>query len=289
MQNNKQLGIEGTFNFIEITDIYSENNLKLVNQIKNRNLDGFIAKSLLSEEEVTSVVNFLSNLNEELYMQTPSGKIFPRPFAIITDIDEKLNEYKSYIEILNERKNSNAAIKLIFDKLDKYIKFCSSGFKVSNPVIKVNDVPVSEGTFRYLFKEKGGLYVHSGNYFQEQNEFFYSVIKNDIDMNDQLSYFIVLQNSEDGGELTLYDLIWEKGQTKDNPHNNEFVFLKDGSKVYIKDLSILKLKPKAGDLLMFYGGYIWHRVEDIKGDTPRITLGGFLNFSKDGKELFYWS
>jgi len=64
---------------------------------------------------------------------------------------------------------------------------------------------------------------------------------------------------------------------------------KEGKKIIIKDLINLKLRPQPGDLLMFYGGYIWHRVEDIEGNTPRITLGGFLNFSKDDKELYYWS
>jgi len=30
-------------------------------------------------------------------------------------------------------------------------------------------------------------------------------------------------------------------------------------------------------------------VEDIKGESPRITFGGFLNFSKNNDELYYWS
>jgi hypothetical protein len=62
-----------------------------------------------------------------------------------------------------------------------------------------------------------------------------------------------------------------------------------GNTIYLKDVEQFTVKPLAGDVLIFSGGPIWHRVEDIKGDTSRITYGGFLNFSKDGKELFYWA
>ena len=50
-----------------------------------------------------------------------------------------------------------------------------------------------------------------------------------------------------------------------------------------------KFNPEPGDLLIFYGGRIWHRVEPILGSKPRITLGGFINFSDDDKKCFYWS
>lgn len=290
MSKNKQIGVGTPFNFLEINNaLEDENNTTLIHQIKERTLDGFIAKSILSKQEVEDVLLFLRNLSEDFYMTTPSGKIFPRPFAILGSSNEKIDEYESFNKIFEQKKLENPAIKNILKKLDDTIKFFASNFNVSCPTIKLKDIPVSPGTFRYLFKNKGGLYVHSGNYFQEQNEFFYEMVKNDIDMNDQLSYFIVLQNSEQGGELTLYDLIWEKGQTKTDAHNNDFVILKDGTKVFVETLKKLKLKPNVGDILIFYGGYIWHRVEDIRGETPRVTLGGFLNFSKDEKELLYWS
>ena len=108
-------------------------------------------------------------------------------------------------------------------------------------------------------------------------------------MNDQLSYFLVLQESEKGGELSIYDMLWDQVKRKENPENNEFVIDDKDNHIYLKDVESFAVKPKPGDILIFSGGPIWHRVEDIKGSIPRITFGGFLNFSKDNKELYYWS
>lgn len=289
MQSNINLGENSPFNFFQLEEPFHQDNSAIVEQIKKREIDGVIAKSILTLQEVAEVKSFLSDLQENLYMTTPSGKIFPKPFAVINGERANQDAYAEYVAMLDDYKLKHASIHLIFKKLNEFISYAATKYKVSSPTLKLNQCTVAEGTFRYLYPNRGGLYVHSGNYFQEQNEFFYSMLEEDIDMDNQLSYFIVLQNAEQGGELTLYDLIWEKGQIKDTPLNNEFVLDKEGKKIIIKDLINLKLRPQPGDLLMFYGGYIWHRVEDIEGNTPRITLGGFLNFSKDDQELYYWS
>jgi hypothetical protein len=41
--------------------------------------------------------------------------------------------------------------------------------------------------------------------------------------------------------------------------------------------------------VIFRGGPIWHRVEDIHGPLSRITFGGFLNITEDGKGIRYYS
>ena len=108
-------------------------------------------------------------------------------------------------------------------------------------------------------------------------------------MDDQLSYFLVLQQSEAGGELTIYDMLWDTVKRKESPENNDFVIDDNDNPIYVDQVRSFAVKPQPGDILVFSGGPIWHRVEDIKGASPRITFGGFLNFSKNQKELFYWS
>jgi len=98
-----------------------------------------------------------------------------------------------------------------------------------------------------------------------------------------------MQNSESGGELTIYDMLWDNVKSKASPEENNYVIDEAGRDLYLKDVRSFSVRPKVGDILIFAGGPIWHRVENIKGTIPRITFGGFLNFSKDGKELFYWS
>ncbi len=115
------------------------------------------------------------------------------------------------------------------------------------------------------------------------------MLNSNLDMDNQLSYFVVLQNPEGGGELTLYDLLWKDVQHKDHPENNDYVIDLSGQRRYVSDLGQVAVQPMPGDLLIFHGGPIWHRVENIYGRIPRITLGGFINFSTNREHLYYWS
>ena len=282
-------GDEIFFNFIELPFSSIDKVGDLVHQIKSKVIAGFIIKDVFTANEVNGIKNFLETLTEEEFMPTPSGKIFPAPFAVITDIEERLDAYYSKLDLFIKYKNNKEEIKVLTDKLDLFFKNVSKNYSVSIPINKIKDKEVAPGTFRIFYPNMGGLHVHCGNLFQAQSMFYYSLIKNDIDMNDQLSYFVVLQQPNEGGELTIYDMMWEQVKRKESPENNEFVIDDQNNPIYVKDLKSFAVKPKAGDILVFSGGPIWHRVEDIKGSVPRITFGGFLNFSKDNKELYYWS
>jgi len=277
------------FNFIEVPFSEIEQRGDLVSEIKNRALDGFIMKDVYNLDEVSSIKTFLSNLDESEFMPTSSGKMFPAPFAIITNTEEKLDAYYSKLASFDNCKTNHDAIKKLMTKLDSFFKKVAKNYRVSIPYNKIKDKEVAPGTFRMFYPGMGGLHVHCGNLFQAQSMFYYSLIKNDIDMNDQLSYFVVLQQPEAGGELTIYNMLWDKVKRKESPENNEFVIDDSDNYIYVKDVPSFAVKPKPGDVLVFSGGPIWHRVEDTKGTIPRITFGGFLNFSKDGSELFYWS
>lgn len=49
------------------------------------------------------------------------------------------------------------------------------------------------------------------------------------------------------------------------------------------------IKPEVGDLIVFNGGQVWHKVNDVIGTKDRVTFGGFLGRSLDGAELLYWN
>lgn len=282
-------GDEIFFNFIEVPFEELEQRGDLVGQIKSRELDGFITKNVFTAAEVNDMKNFLSNLNESEFMPTPSGKMLPAPFAIITNTAERLEAYYEKLSLFDKHKETNSSIGNLACKLDSFFKSAAKNYRVSIPLNKVKDKEVAPGTFRMFYPNMGGLHVHCGNLFQAQSMFYYSLIKNDINMDDQLSYFVVLQQPDAGGELTIYDMLWDKVKRKESPENNEFVIDDNDKPIYVKDVRSFAVKPQPGDILVFSGGPIWHRVEDIKGTIPRITFGGFLNFSNDNKEVYYWS
>lgn len=282
-------GNEIFFNFIEVP--YSEiaQNGHLVRQIKKGELDGFIMKNVFSEEEVAQMKAFLHQLPQDDFMPTPSGKIFPMPFATITDTGERLESYYQKLGRFDGYKAAHKEVENLSTKLDAFFCAVAADYKVMIPENKIKSKEVAPGTFRMFYPGMGGLHVHCGNLFQAQSMFYYSLISNDIDMDDQLSYFVVLQQSEVGGELTIYDMLWENVKRKESPEINDSVIDDAGNTIYLENVKSFSVKPQPGDILVFSGGPIWHRVEDIKGENPRITFGGFLNFSKNDQELYYWS
>jgi hypothetical protein len=261
----------------------------LINDVLSGTVDGFVGRGLFTREEMAEVMESLAGINDHDWMKTPFGKNFPLPFAVINDKGASLEGYYQRLGLLHRLMSDDRGIGMIFQRLEGFLNSVGARFNVSVPKNDVKRSAVVPGTFRFMMPNLGGLFIHCGNLFQRQSEFFYSMLEGDVDMENQLSYFIVLQNPESGGELTLYDILWKDVQKKDHPENNEYVIGRDGERIYVKDLCKAQVRPEVGDILIFHGGPIWHRVEDIVGSGPRVTLGGFLNFSKDRKDLYYWS
>jgi hypothetical protein len=42
-------------------------------------------------------------------------------------------------------------------------------------------------------------------------------------------------------------------------------------------------------LVVFAGGQLYHRIEEVYGTKLRITLGGFLGYSTSNSDIYYWS
>jgi hypothetical protein len=282
-------GDEIFFNFIEVPFAELQQNGHLVKQLKQEQIHGFVIRDVFSTEEIEAVKKVLSGLTEADTMSTPSGTLFPAPFATMSNSEDMLKLYFDKLDLLYKLEEKEPVIKAMLKKMDWVFKAVAQDYKVSIPINKLAHAPVAAGTFRVFLPNKGGLHVHCGNLFQAQSMHYYSLIENNIDMDDQLSYFLVLQNSEQGGELTIYDMLWENVKRKETPEENNFVIDDNDKPIYLTDVRSFVVKPKVGDILIFSGGPIWHRVENIKGSIPRMTLGGFLNFSKDDTELFYWS
>ncbi|PCH95437.1 MAG: hypothetical protein COB85_04585 [Bacteroidetes bacterium] len=115
-----------------------------------------------------------------------------------------------------------------------------------------------------------------------------SITRDTVKLEDQLSYFIVLQEPNSGGELVLYDLLY-----KDTPdhliEDSAFFNIPDERDRALEAYDNMIIKPKAGDMIIFDGGRIWHKVSEIEGALDRITIGGFMAFSNNDKSIYYWS
>lgn len=262
--------------------------------------DGFLIKNFLSEEEVDIIMKNFENVSNEDPAHTVVGFTYPPVFA------EFSSRLKDSTETMKQEQK-----KLYFEKTGNFNRTFASkfGVDVKNRVeslfgsvsggreIRVAETADGDGkypfaTFRYLVPEKGLMTVHCGNYFGKTFREFYKDLTQTVAVKNQMSYFIMLNEPEEGGELTLFNFRWKDGQTKiDNMEDNEII-QPDGSKMYVEsDPNIIKdkIRPKKGDMILFQGGNIWHRVETVHGSRPRITLGGFIGVSIDKTKIYYWS
>lgn len=270
------------FNFIEI-EYDSEQMNGLMNKIFDGELDGFVVRNVLPQSKIKELIQKIDSIDDKEFLKASNGKLFPYPHASITDKEEKLDLYVQQNKKFNELpfNDLKQTIQDFFHKI-------KGRFTPDIPKVLNERGEAVYGNFRMFMPNMGGLFVHCGYLFQEEAPLYYDVVE-EMDKEGQLSYFMVLQYPEQGGELTIYDMLWPEIQKKDDFHNNEYVFNEDGEKVFLKNVESFSVRPEPGDILVFKGGPIWHRVEEIEGNRPRITFGGFINFSKDKKNFYYWS
>ena len=265
----------------------------------NKN-DGYLIKNFLTEAEVDAIMSNFPKAENDSPAHTAVGFTYPPVFAEFSNRIRQEDEAQKQRSIINYfektslfnsefKKNFGVDVKARFENFFKAI----SGNR---------DIVVAEGmggkghypfsTFRYLTPDKGLMSVHCGNYFGKTFEDFYKDLTKKVAVENQMSFFIMLQEPEAGGELSLFNFRWKNGQTKSNPSEDNEIIQPDGSKMYVEeDPAIIKDKiaPKKGDMILFQGGNIWHRVETVRGNIPRITFGGFIGISIDQQKFYYWS
>jgi hapalindole-type alkaloid chlorinase len=135
--------------------------------------------------------------------------------------------------------------------------------------------------------------THCGNMFCGKQFFskYYEDIVPLVEINDQLSYFMLVQKPEKGGKLMVYNVTCY--EAPNTTCQDEIIDLlgKDGQFISLHDGSIeeIPIEMNEGDLLVFAGGELWHRVSRVEGSLVRYSLGGFMGFAHDRSKLYVWS
>ena len=291
----------GTLNFetIEFDDMVQQNPTALQDLYKSQK-DGFLVRNFLSPTEVAAVVDNMSIMETKNVAETSVGYTYPMIFAEFSLRNDELNKEELQVKSEGYFKDNLQYAKEFKDdfgfdlksKLDSFFERISggSGIEVPSGMGDVGKYPF--GNFRCLRPNGGGMAIHCGNFFQDRFRLFYSHLTESAKVVDQMSYFIVIQEPESGGALEVFDMRWEHGQSKVDNLENEEVILSNGSK-YFPDRDSnrkkLSLKPNPGDMILFQGGNIWHRISEIKGSKPRITFGGFIAPNLNETSFYYWS
>lgn len=202
------------------------------------------------------------------------SRLFGRPLDWATSVDEYLNEAQVFRERLNG----------IFDRLEipHYETRIQEVFRKLSGDRPVESPRSRDGrnyglaTLRYL--ARGGRYTpHVENHITKPN---YAELRETIDEVGHLSHFLTVQEAEGlptDGSLIVYSVVFDGREFSERTD--------DAGRLELARWS--SFKPEPGDLLIFDAGRYTHQVSKIVTARTRITIGGFLMFTKDNKKVHY--
>ena len=242
-----------------------------INQIYRDEFEGMIIKDVFSRTEMLRVQQKLEVQN----FKTNDVRYGATLGQILVAKGNDLSPYWQEAKVF--RTASKSIFNIDFEaKVEDLFSQMSGGRKIELPIEKGH--AYSPATIRFAQPQQGGIPPHTGNEFL--NDSAYDYLKTIAKLINGLSYFIVISEPEKGGELVLYDLPHEQ-----KTELEKMVLPKQNLEQYPQR----KVVPQVGDMVIFKGGNIMHKVADISGEKTRITIGGFLALSQDEEKIYYWS
>lgn len=239
----------------------------------------------------TQINALLSNLNaelpeKELTIRMDDGCFYPFPYSTIHDRNT-FDRYHLYFQsALHFSEHYSDFIEQLQKKLEDF-------FHIQlQPLITDEGLRFSGFNTRVLFHHKNGIDIHCENAFIPQlNPKLTHWLENKLDLQNALSFYLVLQQPDSGGELILYNQEWDnvqieiKHESYEDRHDiHGGMFRKKG----IKDICYDKISPQKGQAVIFRAAQIWHGIHKIEGNTNRITIGCFIGKGKKG-DYYFWA
>ena len=263
-----------------------------LNELRSLDIDGVVIKNFLKKEEAATVVEQLMALPENNYEKLTTSKTFPASYANLepgsTTFHNDLDAY-----YLLAKKFADSFTKTYYvNVIEKFAAIFSqlNGGNEARVASTPNGGSYIPATFRMVVPTKNHIQIHCGNQFVNVFPDFYKQLLSVADVWNQLSFFTVLQQPEVGGELSVFNATWDVA--KKFAVNPDAIILENGVALHPdnpEELFRQKFNLEVGDLIVFSAGQLWHRVEEVYGSKMRITLGGFIGFSKPDDAIYFWS
>lgn len=275
------------YNFIEldVSEIYKYP--QGIRNICDRHIHGMVVKNFFSQEDISNVVSQLTR--KRPFPGSPYGDVLiygPALYVCDADITQYCQEAIDFRKYCRQLFSQGTDFET---RLTEILGAMSGDCPV--------ELPVTPSGYAYTPTTIRVLETGQDMGWHFENQFLhctpgYRHLETIVEPEDHLSYFVVLSAAEAGGELVLYDLEWSQTQWPDKEHGGtKKNGLVNGKLIadVMEDYEKMYLSPEAGSLVVFDAGRILHRVSAVEGSRRRITIGGFLAFSKHREKLFYWS
>ena len=240
-------------------------------------LDGMSIRGVFTEEEVaTGVLRARSHADEF----NDYGKQIFFGTAIVGADDDRA-DYFAGAPLINDRLDELFDVDFV-GRIGQVLSAVGGGRPASVPSEEGRGdyVPI---TIRFLPPDGGVMHAHTANEFCNAWG-SYEHLRQIARMWNSLSYFVVGQKPDSGGELVLYDLMWD-----DTPEDVRALPMSEERDGLLERFGKTPVDLQVGDMILFTGGRIWHRVEPVHGERERVTIGGFAALSQDEEQVYFWS
>jgi len=249
-----------------------------VQRMEAGDLTGVVVENLFAPDFCESVVaRFQQAVQEDpglpLYYPAPFGHVFGTTL-MENDLPGYLQRAKLTDQVLEDcfLHQYKATIFSFLAQLGRGYRFL--------PAVHIDGQRFSMSGVRILEGGKEPLEAHVHQEFPLHFPSYQGVTRQ-LDLGTELSYYVVLQAPEAGGDLVLYDLTWE--DTPDD-YLDSSAFMSKVRADRLQSGDRMHLRLQAGDAILFAANRVWHRVEPVaESSRPRITVGGFLAKANDKK------
>ncbi len=182
-------------------------NISVIHDLTNKYIDLVIVEKVISYQDSKILIDaFLSfDAQKKTIRISEDGCFYPVPYSLVSNLFFEQPE-KRYFDLaedfnLSVQENGKGSVKLT--------NFLSSiGLKEMPPFMQQNYASLN---IRLLNSHMNGIDLHCENSFIEllTTEFNNSLYER-VDLENILSFYIVLQKPEKGGELILYNREWKE-------------------------------------------------------------------------------
>ena len=242
--------------------------------------------SFVSEKEITSFLNQIKQHPEDSSqnIRMDDGYFYPFPYSTIHD-KARFDENHSYFTSgAHFHQKHTDFINNLQSKLEDLLQvdLHSLSYRGSN---------FSKFNCRILYAQKNGIDIHCENAFIPQlNPTMSTWMESILDLKNALSFLLVLQAPDQGGELVLFNQEWDdieiliQHEPYDDRHDISGGMIK---KHGAKNVQHFMFPPVKGEAILFRAAQIWHGINKIEGINNRVTIGCFIAKGKDGKHYFW--